>query len=511
MGVNPYPCETFEVNTSTGVIREHFLSRRGSFNVSLAGRIMSRRIMGVASFAEIQDSEGRIQIYVRRDDICPGDNKLLYNEIFKKKLDIGDIIGVKGHVFTTQTGEISIHVNHLEVLCKSLRPIPVVKSTRDEAGEVSKHDVFTSPEQRYRQRHVDMVVNPEVCEVFRTRATIYRIIRKDLDEKGYLEVETPVLQPVYGGASAKPFVTHHQALNRKLYLRIANELYLKRLLVGGLEGVYEFAKDFRNEGLSRYHNPEFTQLELYVAFKDYLWMMRTVEDLLEKVIMEIHKDLRINVGGKVLDFQRPWKRLTYFEALELYTGKDFSEMDDTALRTFVRENKIKLVGRQTRILVINKIFEHFCEPKLIQPTFITDFPIELSPLTKNHRENSSLAERFELICNGKELMNAYSELNDPVDQRARLVAQRELGKRGDEEAMVLDEDFIQALEYGMPPAAGVGIGMDRLAMLLTDQPSIQDVIFFPQMRQIQSVQASGKPADKSEVVQEVPAAKVTGL
>ncbi len=483
LGINPYPSETFEVNVSTRDIHQNYEKAKTDYkSISLAGRIMSRRIMGSASFAEIQDATGRIQIYIRRDDICPGEDKTLYNTVFKKLLDIGDIIGVKGYVFTTQVGEISVHVTELKVLSKSLRPLPVVKEATDETGAKKTWDAFKDSEQRYRQRYVDLIVNPEVRDVFKKRTKIINSIRYYLTEKGYLEVETPVLQPIYGGASARPFTTHHNTLDMKLYLRIANELYLKRLIVGGYDGVFEFAKDFRNEGMSRFHNPEFTQVELYVAYKDYEWMMNLVEEMVEKVAVDLHGDTEVQVGEHKINFQRPWKRFTMYEAIAHFTGIDISEMDEKQLRETAKKLHVPVDETMGKGKIIDEIFGEKCEGNLIQPTFITDYPVEMSPLAKKHRSKEGLVERFEVICNGKEICNAFSELNDPIDQRQRFEAQLELGKRGDEEAMMLDEDFLRALEYGMPPTAGLGIGIDRLTMIMTNQNSIQDVLFFPQMR-----------------------------
>lgn len=497
MGVDPYPAASFDVNVTTAHILRNFERRQDDYNnISIAGRLMSRRIMGSASFAEIQDSSGRIQIYIRRDDICPDEDKSLYNDIFKKKMDIGDIVGVKGYVFKTQVGEISIHVTDLTLLSKSLRPLPIVKETEDEEGNKQLHDAFSDPEQRYRQRYVDLIVNPEVREVFIQRTKLVNSIREFLAGMGYLEVETPILQPVYGGAAAKPFKTHHNKLDMTLYLRIANELYLKRLIVGGYDGVFEFSKDFRNEGMSRFHNPEFTQVELYVAYKDYNWMMGVMEEMLEKVAIDLHGDTQVQVGENMIDFKRPWKRMTMYEVIEHYTGIDISEMDEAQLRKEAEKLKVPLDDTMGRGKIIDEIFGETCEPSLIQPTFITDYPVEMSPLTKKHRSKEGLVERFEAICNGKEIMNAYSELNDPVDQRARFEEQLELGKRGDEEAMTLDEDFLRSLEYGMPPTAGVGLGIDRLSMIMTNSNSIQDVLFFPQMRPEKKVKVDLSDEDK---------------
>ncbi len=483
LGINPYPAETFEVNVSAREILENYPRHKSDYrNISLAGRIMSRRIMGSASFAELQDETGRIQIYVRRDDICPGQDKTLYNVVFKKLLDIGDIIGVKGYGFTTQTGEISIHVTEFKVLAKSLRPLPIVKETVDEQGNVIKHDAFSDPEQRYRMRYVDLIVNPEIRQVFVKRTRLINSMREYLNSRGYLEVETPILQPLYGGAAARPFKTHHNTLDMTLYLRIANELYLKRLIVGGYTGVYEFSKDFRNEGMSRFHNPEFTQVELYVAYKDYYWMMDLVEEMIEKVALDLHGTTEVKVGEHVIDFKRPWKRYTMFEAIEHFTGIDIANMDEAQLRETCNKLNVPVDDTMGKGKLIDAIFGEKCEPHLIQPTFIMDYPIEMSPLAKKHRSKPGLVERFEAICNGKEICNAFSELNDPIDQRRRFEEQLELGRRGDEEAMTLDEDFLRALEFGMPPTAGLGVGIDRLCMIMTNQPSIQDVLFFPQMR-----------------------------
>ncbi len=483
MGIDPYPAALFDVNVSAKDIHENYERRKTDYkDISIAGRLMSRRIMGSASFAEIQDSTGRIQIYLRRDDICPEDDKSLYNDVFKKRLDIGDIIGIKGYVFTTQVGEISIHVTELKVLSKSLRPLPIVKETEDEAGNKKTYDAFTDPEQRYRQRYLDLIVNPHVKDTFIKRTKLVNTIRNFMNEHGYLEVETPILQPIHGGAAARPFETHHNTLDMKLYLRIANELYLKRLIVGGFDGVYEFAKDFRNEGMSRFHNPEFTQVELYVAYKDYNWMMDFMEELVERVAIDIHGDTKVKVGENVIDFQRPWKRFTMFEAIEHFTGIDISEMEEAELREVAKKLEVPVDETMGKAKLIDEIFGEKCEGQLIQPTFITDYPEEMSPLTKKHRSKPGLVERFEAICNGKEIMNAYSELNDPIDQRKRFEDQLELAKRGDDEAMVLDEDFLRALEFGMPPTAGVGLGIDRLSMIMTNSNSIQDVLFFPQMK-----------------------------
>ncbi|MBN8578639.1 MAG: lysine--tRNA ligase [Cytophagales bacterium] len=491
LGINPYPAELFEVNTSAQEIHLHYPNQKIEYkDVAIAGRIMSRRVMGNASFAELQDETGRIQVYFRRDDLCPGDNKTIYNTVFKKLLDIGDIIGVKGFVFTTQTGEISIHVTSFKILSKSLKPLPIVKETKDEQGNVTVHDAFTDPEQRYRQRYVDLVVNPHVRDAFIKRTKLVNSMREYLNNKGYLEVETPILQPLYGGAAAKPFKTHHNTLDMTLYLRIANELYLKRLIVGGFNGVYEFSKDFRNEGMSRFHNPEFTQVELYVAYKDYYWMMDLVEEMIEKVALDLHGTTEVKVGENLIDFKRPWKRFTMYEAIQHFTGIDISQMDEAALRDTCKKLQVPMDATMGKGKLIDQIFGEKCEPNLIQPTFITDYPLEMSPLAKKHRSKPGLVERFEAICNRKEICNSFSELNDPLDQRERFEEQLELGKRGDEEAMTLDEDFLRALEYGMPPTAGLGIGIDRLSMVMTNSPSIQDVIFFPQMKPEKKAEAS---------------------
>ncbi len=477
LGINSYPAPTYEVNVTTKEIQERFPQDNTLFqDISFAGRIMSQRIMGAVSFYELQDAHGKIQIYVKRDEICPGEDKSMYNSVFKK-LDIGDIIGVKGYVFTTQMGEISIHVKEFTLLSKSLKPLPIVK---EKDGTV--YDAFQDPEQRYRQRYVDLIVNPHVKDTFIKRTQLVNTMRNFLNEKGYLEVETPILQPLYGGAAARPFKTHHNKLDMTLYLRIANELYLKRLIVGGFDGVYEFSKDFRNEGMDRFHNPEFTQMELYVAYKDYEWMMNLVEEMVEAVAMALHGTTKVQVGENVIDFKRPWQHFTMYGAIEHFTGVDVSNMDETEMAEFAKKCGVEVDSSMGRGKLIDEIFGETCESKLIQPTFIYDYPLEMSPLTKKHRSKPGLTERFEAICNGKEICNAYSELNDPIDQRKRFEDQLELGKRGDTESMVLDEDFLRALEFGMPPTAGLGIGIDRLAMIMTNSASIQDVLLFPQMR-----------------------------
>ncbi len=492
LGIDPYPSKLYPVSHYAANILSDFSEATADEfkEVCLAGRIMSRRIMGSASFAEIQDSTGRIQVYIRRDDICPTEDKTLYNTVFKKLLDIGDIIGVKGYVFITKVGEISIHVTELNVLTKSLKPLPIVKESVDEAGNKQVHDAFTDPELRYRQRYVDLIVNPEIRETFKQRTQLVNSMRDYLNDKGYLEVETPILQPLYGGAAARPFKTHHNTLDMTLYLRIANELYLKRLIVGGFDGVYEFSKDFRNEGMSRFHNPEFTQVELYVAYKDYEWMMALVETMIEKVALDLHGSTKVRVGDHEIDFKKPWKRYSMFEAIDHFTGIDISSMNEEQLRKTARELHVPIDDTMGKGKLIDEIFGEKCEGQLIQPTFITDYPVEMSPLAKKHRTKEGLVERFEAIANGKEICNAFSELNDPIDQRQRFEQQLELGKRGDDEAMTLDEDFLRAIEYGMPPTAGLGIGIDRLAMMMTNSPSIQDVLFFPQMKPEQQKQSS---------------------
>ena len=483
LGIDPYPSETFDINTNSQEIKDDFDEKKKNFqDVSISGRIMSRRVMGSASFAEIQDSKGKIQIYVRRDDICEGDDKTLYNTIFKKKLDLGDIIGITGYVFKTQMGETTIHVTSLKVLSKSVRPLPVVKETTDEEGDSTKYDVFSNKELKYRRRYIDLIVNPESREIFRKRSAIINEIRNVLNENNFLEVETPILQPIYGGASARPFKTHHNSLDIPLYLRIANELYLKRLIVGGFDGVYEFAKDFRNEGMSRFHNPEFTQCEFYVAYKDYVWMMDFIEDMFKRIVKKVCGSTKVSCGENKIDFEKSWERYSMYEAIEKFTSVDVSEMDEDSIRKVCKDMNVKVDKSMGRGKLIDEIFGEKCEPNLIQPTYITDYPIEMSPLAKKHRDKDGLVERFELICNGKEICNAFSEINDPIDQRERFEEQVKLGNRGDDEAMVLDEDYLTALEYGMPPTAGIGIGIDRLTMILTDSDSIQDVLFFPQMK-----------------------------
>lgn len=486
LGINPYPAELYDVNVTAKEIHENFPKDNSLFQeVTIAGRIMQRRIMGAAAFTEIQDATGKIQLYFKRDEICPGEDKTLYNIVFKRLLDIGDIIGVTGYVFTTQMGETTIHVKEYKLLSKSLKVLPVVKEKDDKVW-----DAFTDPEQRYRQRYLDLIVNPEVKDVFVQRSTLMNSMRSFLNEREYLEVETPILQPLYGGAAARPFKTHHNTLDMTLYLRIANELYLKRLIVGGYDGVYEFSKDFRNEGMSRFHNPEFTQMELYVAYKDYEWMMNLVEEMVERIAMDMHGTTEVKVGENTINFKRPWKRYTMFEAIQEYTGVDISEMNEDELAKVAKKAGVDVDASMGKGKLIDEIFGETVEANLIQPTFITDYPVEMSPLAKKHRSKEGLVERFEAICNGKEICNAFSELNDPIDQRKRFEDQLELGKRGDDESMVLDEDFLRALEYGMPPTAGLGIGIDRLSMIMSNQPSIQDVLFFPQMRPEKKVVAT---------------------
>ncbi|MCU0442752.1 MAG: lysine--tRNA ligase [Bacteroidia bacterium] len=478
LGINPYPAQLFEVNTSAMDILTHYHAEKIEFkNISIAGRIMSVRDMGKAAFCVIQDSSGKIQLYIRRDDICKGEDKTLYDILFKKLLDIGDIIGVKGFVFTTKTGETSIHVESLQLLSKALKPLPIVK---EKDGET--FDAVTNPEFRYRQRYVDLIINPAVKDTFVKRTRLMNTIRNFYNEKGYLEVDTPVLQAIPGGAAARPFVTHHNTLDIPMYLRIANELYLKRLIVGGFDGVYEFSRNFRNEGMDRTHNPEFTVMELYVAYKDYNWMMDLTEELMEKIAIELHGTTEVQVGDKIIDFKRPFKRISMYDAIAQYTGIDVSNMDEAGLRAVCKQLHIEVADSSGKGKLIDEIFGAKCEPHFVQPTFITDYPIEMSPLTKKHRNHEGLVERFELMVNGKELANAYSELNDPIDQRARFEEQVQLMERGDDEAMFIDHDFLRALEYGMPPTAGIGIGIDRLVMIMTNNPSIQDVLFFPQMR-----------------------------
>jgi len=478
LGINPYPAEEFEINITSRQIREQFDPELKNLqDVKIAGRIMTRRIMGAAAFIEIQDEKGKIQIYLKRDEICPGEDNNLYNTVFKKLLDIGDIVGIKGFVFITQTGELSIHAKELRVLSKSLRVLPIVKEKEDQV-----YDAFSDPELRYRMRYVDLIVNPSVRDTFIKRSKIINTMRNFFNEHDYLEVETPILQPIPGGAAARPFITHHNALDVPLYLRIANELYLKRLIVGGFTGVYEFSKDFRNEGMDRTHNPEFTVLEIYVAYKDYFWMMEFVEQMVEKVALALHNKTKLTLGDKEIEFKAPYRRLPMLDAIKEYSKVDVAGMNEDELRVVCTKLNVPVTKNMGVGKLIDAIFGEYCEHHLIQPTFITDYPVETSPLTKRHRSNPSLTERFELFVNGKELANAYSELNDPIDQLERFQDQLKLKDKGDDEAMFIDMDFVRALEYGMPPTSGMGIGIDRLTMFMTNSPSIQDVLFFPQMR-----------------------------
>jgi lysyl-tRNA synthetase class 2 len=514
MGIDPYPAEMFEVNATAADIHKNY-EREANLNdklnsatdrykdISIAGRLMSFRIMGSASFVEMQDSTGRIQLYFRRDDLCPDEDKTLYNTVFKKLLDIGDIIGVKGFVFTTQTNEISIHVQEFKILNKSLKPLPVVKE-----ADGKTYDGFTDPELRYRQRYVDLIVNPHVKDIFIKRAKVISTMRRIFDDKGWLEVETPILQPIHGGATARPFKTHHNTLDMPLYMRIANELYLKRLIVGGFDGVYEFGKMFRNEGMDRTHNPEFTSLEFYVAYKDYHWMMDLTEQLLEKVALAVNGQTKIQSWGNEVEFAGPYTRLSIFEAIEKYTGINVEGKTEEELIAQCKEWGIETDATMGVAKLIDEIFGAKVEDNLIQPTFIIDYPVEMSPLTKKHRSKPGLVERFELFINGKEVANAYSELNDPIDQRERFEEQLRLAERGDEEAMAMDEDFIRSLEYGMPTTSGIGIGIDRLTMMLTDQTSIQEVLFFPQMRPEKKVEMA---TDSDYEAQGVPGVWIPAL
>ena len=478
LGIDPYPAALYPVNATTKEIKEGYDPEKGNFQeVVIAGRVMSRRIMGAASFGEIQDETGRIQIYVNRDEICPGEDKTMYNTVWKKLLDIGDIIGIKGFAFITKTGQLSIHAKELTLLSKSLRVLPIVK---EKDGEV--FDAFSDPELKYRQRYVDLIVNPQVRETFIKRSQIIATMREYFNEAGCLEVETPILQSIPGGASARPFITHHNALDIPLYLRIANELYLKRLIVGGYSGVYEFAKDFRNEGMDKTHNPEFTCMEIYVAYKDYIWMMEFVEKMLEKIALRLHSKTEVQIGENIVDFKPPFRRLPMLEARKEYAGVDVTGMDEDQLRQVCKDLHVETDPSFGKGKLIDAIFGEYCEDKLVQPTFITDYPVEMSPLTKRHRNNPDLTERFELFVCGKELANAYSELNDPIDQYERFQDQLRLKDKGDDEAMFIDMDFVRALEYGMPPTSGLGMGIDRLTMFMTNSPTIQDVLFFPQMR-----------------------------
>ena len=506
MGINPYPAAEYPVNAYSEEIRNNFDDNAAPRTVCIAGRLMSRRVMGKASFAELQDSKGRIQVYITRDDICPSDDKELYNVVFKKLLDLGDFIGVEGYVFRTQTGEISVHAQKLTFLSKSIRPLPVVK---EKDGEV--YDGFSDPELRYRQRYVDLIVNPDVKETFRKRSIIIKTLRDALDEAGYTEVETPILQPIAGGASARPFITHHNSLDIDLYLRIATELYLKRLIVGGFEGVYEIGKNFRNEGMDKNHNPEFTCMELYVQYKDYNWMMSFTESLLERICIAVNGSTETVIDGKTISFKAPYRRLPILEAIREKTGYDLSDKNEDEIRAICKELKMEIDETMGKGKLIDEIFGEFCEGTFIQPTFITDYPIEMSPLTKKHRDNPALTERFELMVNGKELANAYSELNDPIDQEERFQDQLRLSEKGDDEAMFIDQYFLRALQYGMPPTSGIGIGIDRLVMLMTGQSYIQEVLLFPTMRPeknpprdaVSAYTAIGIPEDVVPVLQKL--------
>jgi len=489
LGINPYPADEYEVTAYAREILDTFQDDAPRRHVRVAGRVMGRRIMGKASFLELQDSTGRIQIYITRDELCPGEDKALYNSVVKKLMDIGDFIGIEGEVFRTQMGEISVHAHSLTFLSKALRPLPVVK---EKDGQT--FDSFTDPELRFRQRYVDLVVNSHVKDIFLKRTKIFNAMRQFFNERGYIEVDTPVLQTIPGGAAARPFITHHNALDIPLYLRIANELYLKRLIVGGFEGVYEFSRNFRNEGMDRTHNPEFTAMEIYVSYKDYNWMMAFTEQLLEFICLQVLGTTKVRVGDKEIDFKAPFKRITMLDAIKEHTGIDISQMNEEELRATCKQLGIEADETMGVGKMIDEIFGEKCEGTYIQPTFITDYPKEMSPLTKEHRSNPRLTERFELMVNGKEIANAYSELNDPIDQRARFEDQLRLSEKGDDEAMFIDHDFLRALEYGMPPTSGMGIGMDRLVMLLTGQESIQEVLLFPQMRPEKVA-----PRDKKEV------------
>lgn len=478
MGIEPYPAAEFVVTGHTKEIKENFRDEDAEMReVSIAGRIMSRRIMGKASFMELQDAEGRIQVYISRDEICPDENKDIYNIFFKKLLDIGDFVGIEGFVFRTQMGEITVHAKTIKMLSKSLRPLPIVK-----VKDGVTYDAFEDPELRYRQRYVDLVVNEGVKDIFIKRTKVYNSMREYFNGHGYMEVETPILQSIPGGAAARPFITHHNALDIPLYLRIANELYLKRLIVGGFEGVYEFSKNFRNEGMDRTHNPEFTCMEIYVSYKDYNWMMNFTEKMIEKICLDVNGTTEVKVGDNVINFKAPFRRVTMIDSIKEFTGIDITGMGEEQLRDVCKQIGVEVDETMGKGKLIDEIFGEKCEGNYIQPTFIIDYPIEMSPLTKRHRNNPELTERFELMVNGKELCNAYSELNDPIDQYERFVEQMKLSEKGDDEAMIIDKDFIRALEYGMPPTSGMGIGMDRLVMLMTGQTTIQEVLFFPQMR-----------------------------
>ena len=507
LGIDPYPAEMFDVTATAAEIQQNFDPEKNNYqDIRVAGRIMSRRIMGSASFFEIQDHTGRIQIYIRRDDVCEGEDTTLYNTVFKKLLDIGDFVGIEGFAFVTKTGELSVHCRKFTILSKSIRPLPIVK---EKDGQV--YDALTDPEVRYRQRYLDLAVNPHVREVFVKRAKIMQTMREFFNEHGCLEVETPILQPIPGGAAARPFITHHNALDTDFYMRIATELYLKRLIVGGFAGVYEFGKNFRNEGMDRTHNPEFTCMEIYVAFKDYKWMMSFTEQMLERVAMATNGTTELTIGDKQISFKAPFRRLTMTDAIKEKTGYDITGQSEEQLREACKRLNVEVDDTMGKGKLIDAIFGQYCEEDLIQPTFICDYPIEMSPLCKRHRENQDLTERFELFVNGKELCNAYSELNDPIDQYERFQEQMQLSERGDDEAMFIDMDFVRALEYGMPSCSGMGIGIDRLTMFMTNQPSIQDVLFFPTMRPEKKAQRdddakyveAGVPAEWVAVVQKM--------
>ena len=514
MGIEPYPAAEYVVTGHTDEIKENFRDDAPQREVSIAGRIMSRRIMGKASFMELQDSKGRIQVYISRDDLCPGDNKDLYNVVFKKLLDIGDFVGIEGFVFRTQMGEITVHAKRLTVLSKSIRPLPIVKMK-----DGVKYDAFDDPELRYRRRYVDLIVNDHVKDIFIKRTKVYNSMREYFNSKGYLEVETPILQSIPGGAAARPFITHHNALDIPLYLRIADELYLKRLIVGGFEGVYEFGKNFRNEGFVCNHNPEFTCMEIYVSYKDYNWMMDFTERMLEKVCMDVNGTYEVKVGDNIINFKAPYKRVTMLDSIKEFTGYDLTGKSEEEIRDICKQLKMEVDETMGKGKLIDEIFGEFCEGNYIQPTFITDYPVEMSPLTKRHRNNPDLTERFELMVNGKELCNAYSELNDPIDQAERFKEQLRLSEKGDDEAMFIDQDFVRALEYGMPPTSGMGIGMDRLVMLMTGQSTIQEVLLFPQMRpekvekrdKVEAYEAVGVPAEWVEVLQKAGCLTVEAL
>ncbi len=505
MGIEPYPAAEFDVNAfSTDIVKQFKEDQEEPTKVRIAGRMMSRRVMGKASFMELQDTKGRIQVYITRDDICPEDDKSLYNTVFKKLLDLGDFVGIEGFVFRTQMGEISVHAQKLTVLSKSIKPLPIVKQK-----DGVTYDSFDDPEMRYRRRYVDLAVNDGIRDIFIKRTNIYKSMRNFFDSRGYMEVETPVLQSIPGGASARPFMTHHNALDIPLYLRIANELYLKRLIVGGFDGVYEFSKNFRNEGMDRTHNPEFTAMEIYVAYKDYNWMMAFTEQMIEKICLDVNGTTDVKVGKNIISFKAPFKRVTMLDSIKEFTGHDLNGKSEAEIRDICHILKMEVDETMGKGKLIDEIFGDFCEGNYIQPTYITDYPIEMSPLTKKHRTNPELTERFELMVNGKELCNAYSELNDPIDQLERFQDQLKLSEKGDDEAMFIDMDFVRALEYGMPPTSGMGIGMDRLVMLLTGQEAIQEVLFFPQMRPEKKIEkdapkdyiALGIPEDWVAVVQ----------